>query len=127
MFFSFCMYLNSCDEYTIKKNDTKAEYKSFLVNYEKQLDVIVEKCYQLKIEYITSDSLNSIIKEDSLKAIVNNIEYLKFNDLPDYKSYDLKLKIKENKCVDFFLTKPLVSKINNTSWDIKIIDKSPCF
>ena len=123
----FFVSLNSCSEYNAKKEDTEKEYQLFLKNHERQLNIITKICYDLRIQYVMVDSLKTLIKEDSLKVVVDSIEFIKFNRISDYESSDIKLKIKENKCLDFFLTKPLSSNKKDSAWDVKIIEKSPCF
>jgi hypothetical protein len=115
------------NDYSTPKNDTKEKYNSFLLKNKKGLDIIANQCYNLNIKYVVTDSLLKIFKTDTLEEIIKGIAYLHFNYLPDYVACDFKLKIKENKCVDFFLTRFFQSKNKDTLWEVKVVDKSPCF
>ena len=121
--FASCVF----NDYTPQKDETKKQYDSFLQANKKELEIIATQCYKLKIKTIKSDSLLKIIQIDSLKKVIDNISYLDLINLPDYIAYDFKLKIKENKCVDFFLTRLYFSQKKDSSWTVKVIDKSPCF
>ena len=121
--FESCLF----NDYSTPKNDTKEKYNSFLLKNKKGLDIIANQCYTFNIKYAVTDSLLKIFKTDTLKEIINDIEYLHFNYLPDYVGCDFKLKVKENKCIDFFLTRLFRSKNEDALWKVKVVDKSPCF
>jgi hypothetical protein len=109
------------------KNETQQAYASFLMKNETKLEIIAAKCYALQIHYATTDSILKILPADSLREVIENINYISLHILPGYVSYDFKLNSKENKCVDFFLAKNFMITATKESWSVKVIDKSPCF
>lgn len=120
----FSLLLLSCT--TIAKDETQKNYSHYLNNNQNKLEIIADTCYVLKIDYATADTLRKLIKVDSLQETIADIEFLAFRDLNDYKAYDFKLNVQENKCVDFFLTRQYFPATEK-KWNVRVIDKSPCF
>ena len=125
---------SSCflQEYTPEKSITQKNYELYLSQNKSKLDFIADSLYIKQINYINGDSLLLMFKNKSFEHIINEINYASFVQLENYRAIDFKLKIKENKCVDFFLTKIYInnsisdSLSQKKSWSIKGIDKSPC-
>jgi hypothetical protein len=128
LFIKIPLYLSlillSCT--TITKDETLRKYSFYLSKNKNKLEIIVDTCYGLKIVYANTETLRKLIKVDSLQETIADIESITFRNLNDYKAFDLKLNVQENKCVDFFLTRQYFP-ITDKKWDIKVIDKSPCF
>ena len=109
------------------KEETQQQYESFLQKNKNKIEIIANKCYALQIKYAAGDSIFKIIPDDSLKEVIDDINYVSLKTLPDYVAYDFKLNIKENKCVDFFLTRIFLATKDKNAWSVRVIDKSPCF
>jgi hypothetical protein len=123
------IFLQSCffNDLAPEKKETQQQYESFLLKNKNKIELIADKCFRLQIKYAVGDSIFKIIPDNSLKDVIDAINYVSLITLPDYVAYDFKLNIKENKCVDFYLTKIFSGTKDKNVWSVRVIDKSPCF